>query len=92
MLIFRDDSILLAIILCALAVLSLSLYPSKSRLVLACTFFFAGIFVETLAVHFGIWSYPHPDMLGIPYWIPFLWLNGALAVAGISESIQRHFK
>lgn len=37
-----------------------------------------GIVVEIFGVQTGLWSYPKPDILGIPYWFITMWLSAGL--------------
>ena len=37
-----------------------------------------GFIVELFGVSAGLWSYPAPDFLGIPYWFATMWINVGL--------------
>ena len=37
-----------------------------------------GFIVELFGVATGLWSYPAPDFLGIPYWFATMWINVGL--------------
>ena len=37
-----------------------------------------GFIVELFGVSTGLWSYPAPDFLGIPYWFATMWINVGL--------------
>jgi hypothetical protein len=49
----------------------LDLYYAAGGLVL-------GFIVELFGVSTGLWSYPTPDFLGIPYWFATMWLSVGL--------------
>ncbi len=34
-----------------------------------------GFFVELFVVSTGVWSYPEPDFLGMPYWFSTMWIS-----------------
>jgi uncharacterized membrane protein YoaT (DUF817 family) len=37
-----------------------------------------GFVVELFGVSTGLWSYPAPDFLGIPFWFATMWLSVGL--------------
>jgi hypothetical protein len=37
-----------------------------------------GLIVELFGVSTGLWSYPVPDFLGIPYWFATMWISVGL--------------
>ncbi len=37
-----------------------------------------GFVVELFGVSSGLWSYPQPDFLGIPYWCATMWLSAGI--------------
>ena len=37
-----------------------------------------GCIVELFGVSTGLWSYPHPDFMGIPYWCATMWLSAGI--------------
>jgi hypothetical protein len=46
---------------------------------------FLGAFAESIAVHYGIWTYKNPDFLGVPYYLPFVWANASIAIVALRE-------
>jgi hypothetical protein len=45
-----------------------------------------------IAIYFGGWNYTHPDILGIPYWLPFVWGNAALYIVDWNTFISDYTK
>ena len=37
-----------------------------------------GFIVEIFGVHTGLWTYPKPDMLGLPFWFATMWCSVGL--------------
>jgi hypothetical protein len=37
-----------------------------------------GFIIELFGVFAGLWSYPAPDFLGIPYWFATMWISAGL--------------
>jgi len=73
-----ENTILLTIILIIISVIGLYKWKTKETLIL---FFFCGLFgalAEVIAIHFGIWIYTLPSIIGIPYWLPVLWGDAAV--------------
>ncbi len=47
-------------------------FTRQERLILCLGATF-GPLAEIIAVHFGVWSYSHATIIGIPLWLPLLW-------------------
>jgi hypothetical protein len=45
-----------------------------------------------IAIYFGAWNYSHPDFLGIPYWLPFVWGNASLYIIDWHTMIDGYLK
>jgi hypothetical protein len=56
----------------------LVLFHTKRDIYFAGCSLVLGIVVELFGVSTGLWSYPHPDFLGIPYWFATMWLSVGL--------------
>jgi hypothetical protein len=46
-----------------------------------------GTLVEMILVNAGVFSYTHPDILGVPYWLPGLYACASLAVGDLGRSL-----
>jgi hypothetical protein len=44
--------------------------------------------VELFCVNSGVWTYANPDILGIPYWLPFGWAHVLYSLYKLSEAIH----
>ena len=47
-----------------------------------------GTLVEMTLVAAGAFSYLQPDMLGVPYWLPFMYACASLAVGDLGRSLM----
>lgn len=53
--------------------------------------FISGPLAESVAIHFGAWSYAQPVFIGIPLWLPFAWGNAGLYVLRLKSFIDSVF-
>ena len=75
-------------ILIAVSILMLLVWKSRDDTI---TFFICGIagaLSESLAIAFGAWTYAFPSIIGIPFWLPFLWGIAALFMKRISFEVH----
>jgi hypothetical protein len=95
-LVFGHDALASVAALTVLSIILVAINFSKSRLIVYLIVFFAGPISEMIAIYFGAWNYAHPDLLGIPYWLPFVWGNASLYIidwhAMISEYVKEDLK
>ncbi len=56
-------------------------------LVLSAVTAITGTLVEMVLVAAGAFFYVHPDMLGVPYWLPGIYVCASLAVGDIGRSL-----
>ena len=47
-----------------------------------------GTLVEMILANAGVFSYIHPDILGVPYWLPGLYACASLAVGDLGRSLM----
>ena len=47
-----------------------------------------GTLIEMILVATGAFAYLHPDLLGVPYWLPFLYACASLAVGDLGRSLM----
>ena len=53
--------------------------------------FISGPLAESVAIHFGAWTYAQPVFIGIPLWLPFVWGNAGLYVLRLKSFIDLVF-
>jgi hypothetical protein len=51
-----------------------------------------GTVVEMILVAHGLYSFVHPDILGVPYWLPGIYTVAALAVGDLGRALFRFSK
>ena len=69
-------SLLIATILSTL--LLFALFHTRVDISYAACALVLGFIVEVFGVFTGLWSYPAPDFLGIPYWFATMWISVGL--------------
>lgn len=47
----------------------------------------AGTLIEMILVAAGAFSYLHPDLLGVPYWVPCMYACASLALGDLGRSL-----
>jgi hypothetical protein len=50
-----------------------------------------GTAVESLLGHAGLFIYTKPDMFGVPYWLPCLYVAASVAVGNLARKLQVQF-
>lgn len=60
---------------------------SWQNLVLSVVTAITGMLVEMVLVATGAFSYVHPDMLEVPYWLPCIYLCASLAVGDVGRAL-----
>jgi hypothetical protein len=48
-----------------------------------------GPFAEIISIHFGVWQYANPTLLGIPVWLPLGWGFGIVFMKRVAETILK---
>ena len=61
---------------------------SWQDLLLAFVTVVTGTLTEMILVNAGAFSYTHPDILGVPYWLPGLYACASLAVGDLGRSLM----
>ncbi len=84
------NPLLLTIILALISSAMLILYRNKEDLYLYIISGVAGAVAEAIAIAFGAWNYAFPNLIGIPYWLPFLWGIAALFIKRMIAAIHQH--
>ena len=67
----------------------LTINRDKEDICLYILVFFAGALSESLAIYFGAWFYNSPDVIAIPFWLPFLWGNVSILIKRNSLEIHQ---
>lgn len=49
-----------------------------------------GTLIEMILVNAGVFSYIHPDLLGVPLWLPCIYACASLAVGDLGRSLLAH--
>ncbi len=60
---------------------------SWQNLVLSIVTAITGTLVEMVLVAAGAFSYVHPGMLGVPYWLPCIYMCASLAVGDVGRAL-----
>jgi len=68
-LLWRDNLLLLAVLLVE-ASATLRLWHDRVDVSSFVVLGSAGLFAEVVFVHFGVWHYANPTLLGVPLWFP----------------------
>jgi hypothetical protein len=61
---------------------------SWQALLLSLVTAFTGTLIEMILVNASVFSYIHPDILGVPYWLPGLYACASLAVGDLGRSLM----
>jgi hypothetical protein len=69
-----DQQALLVATLCSTAFLFV-LFHTRGDVYYAAYALILGFIVELFGVSTGLWSYPRPDFLGIPFWFATMWIS-----------------
>ncbi|VVB61322.1 Uncharacterised protein [uncultured archaeon] len=83
-----NEPALLAGILAIVSALMLLVWRSREDIL---TYFICGItgaLAESFAIGFGAWTYAFPNIMRVPYWLPFLWGIAALFMKRISVEVH----
>lgn len=73
-------AVALAVVLLLLAAARLALSPEIGDLPYVVVAAVLGPAAEAVLVAGGAFCYSHPDVIGIPYWLPGLWANGGYLI------------
>ncbi|HTM26233.1 MAG TPA: hypothetical protein VL225_13635 [Vicinamibacterales bacterium] len=72
------------------------LFHSKIDLYYASYGLMLGVIIELFGVSTGLWWYPAPDFLGIPYWFATMWISvgllGRRFLIPASETVARNIR
>ena len=81
--VFWSKTVLLTIILIGLAVLKHKILPIKREFLWFLVTGILGAGGESIIIFAsGVWHYTSPQLLNIPFWLPFLW--GLAGTTGVS--------
>ena len=75
---FWRNSLLLTGLLIIISAVMIGMGKNKEDFYLYIVIFFIGATAEAIGVASGAWSYTLPDIIGIPFWLPFVWGNAGI--------------
>ena len=75
---FGSSSQLVLIATLCSTLLLLALFHTRADLCYAASALALGLVIELFGVSTGLWWYPAPDFLGIPYWFATMWVSVGL--------------
>ena len=87
---FWEKALILIIVILVLAIIKHKFTPIKHEIIWFIITGFIGAGGESIIMRLsGVWTYTSPQLINIPYWLPFLW--GFAGVVGISlyQSISK---
>ena len=85
---FWKNSLLLVLLLAVLSILMIGIGKIKEDFYLYIITFFVGPLTEAIGIVFGAWAYSQPDIIGIPYWLPFVWGNAGIFIKRLYSEIN----
>lgn len=77
---FGDDSRRLLVATSGSTLLLLALFHTTADLGFAVYSLALGFVIELFGVSTGLWNYPAPDFLGMPFWFATMWISVGLLV------------
>ena len=86
---FWENSSRLTLFLAIVGVIIVVIGKTREDVYLYIIVFFMGALAEAVAVAFGVWEYSLPDIIGVPFWLPFLWGNAGIFIKRIYLEIRR---
>lgn len=84
----QNYSIFLALLFFGIWGLRILLMRDVRGAIYSCLFAVIGTSYEILLVHIGLFTYTHPNMLGVPFWLPGLYLNAGLLAIVLTRFIE----
>jgi len=85
---YTDEGMLKFLILALMALVSWIIFDKTFLgLVLAVATAFLGCLVEIFLISIGHFYYVHPDIWGIPYWLPFLYIVASVSVGNLGRKL-----
>ncbi|MFH1591700.1 MAG: hypothetical protein ABIC95_07305 [archaeon] len=83
-----DNPLILTLALIMLSAVMMFASREKHDIYLFAIAGLSGAIAEMMAIWSGAWQYAFPNLLGIPYWLPFLWGFAALFIRRMSLEID----
>ena len=88
---FGSNSFMSVALLSVVGILMLCVDWNLKHLIYYVAVFISGPLAESLAIHFGAWTYTQPIFIGVPIWLPFVWGNAGLYVLRLKSFIDSAF-
>lgn len=89
---FKGDSLTITGLVALLSVFMLLADWNIGRLLIFMFIFALACATEILLAQTGVWTYDYQDIFGIPFWIPFVWVNGGFFFIQLKETIDRRLR
>ena len=86
--VFWHEARIVVPLLAAISIAMLLVERTKSIFALYLTIFILGPLAESAFIARGAWSYAAPHVLGFSIWLPLLWGNAAIYIAGLKNYID----
>lgn len=83
-----ENSLLTSILLVASFIPLAAYWKDYQEIMIIIPLSILAALVEVFCVNSGVWTYTNPDILGIPYWLPFGWAHVLYSLYKLSETIH----
>lgn len=90
LILFKTDVLLSTMLVALLSFLLLVIEFSAGRLIIYILVLTLAPLAEILMVHMGLWSFASQSVFGVPFWIPFFWINCVFFFIQVKESVDTH--
>jgi hypothetical protein len=87
-----DKPLMLTAVVISLSALMMLVHKDIEDLYLYIIIGSMGAAAEIIAIVSGAWEYAFPNLVGIPYWLPFLWGIAGLFIKRIVIEIHEYIK
>ncbi len=86
-LVFKNQSETAVALLIITAIVMLLINRSWKECLLYIIVMISGPIAESIAIHFGAWTYAEPIIIGVPLWLPFAWGNASIYIIRLRDLI-----
>lgn len=84
-----ENNLLLTVALIILWCFGIYFWHKKRDIILFVSGAIFGPLAETVAIHFGAWSYVNPTFIGVLMWLPFAWGIAIVMIVRFAELFIR---
>lgn len=82
-----EKQVLSSVLLIIIGILMLTIDFSFRNLIFYFAVLISGPIAEAVVIHFGMWTYTNPAIIGVPIWLFFVWGNAGLYIVRLKEFI-----